>query len=149
MGALFGDNRCARDSRASQGVLTMPAHIWITTYDTLRQDIDQLVEGGNHVFDLAILDEAQRIKNAPRASHRQSDDYRIGTGGHSPHAYREPDFELASIFAFLKPGLFPNHDVLPDYARSLIARTFSGDVKRMFQGSPDEGGVSDLATPWR
>jgi HJR/Mrr/RecB family endonuclease len=32
--------------------------------------------------------------------------------------------ELASIFAFLKPGLFPGHEVLPDYARKLIAPYF-------------------------
>lgn len=104
---------------------TMPAHIWITTYDTLRQDIDQLVEGGNHVFDLAILDEAQRIKNRSagisQAVRRLQNRHRWALTG-TPIENRIS--ELASIFAFLKPGLFPNHDVLPDYARSLIAPYF-------------------------
>ena len=42
---------------------SMPAHVWITTYDTLRQDIAELTDGKNHRFDLVILDEAQRVTN--------------------------------------------------------------------------------------
>ena len=91
----------------------------------MRQDIEQLVEGGNHVFDLAIVDEAQRIKNrsagVSQAVRRLQNRHRWALTG-TPIENRIS--ELASIFAFLKPGLFPNHDVLPDYARSLIAPYF-------------------------
>jgi SNF2 family DNA or RNA helicase len=104
---------------------TMPAHIWITTYDTLRQDIDDLVAGGHHPFDLVILDEAQRIKNrsagVSQAVRRLQTRYRWALTG-TPIENRILD--LASIFAFLKPGLFPNDDVLPDYARGLIGPYF-------------------------
>jgi hypothetical protein len=104
---------------------TMPAHVWITTYDTLRQDIDQLIAGKNHTFDLAILDEAQRIKNRSAGisqSVRQLQcRYKWALTG-TPIENRIS--ELASIFAFLKPGLFPNHDVSPDYARTLITPYF-------------------------
>ena len=104
---------------------TMPAHVWITTYDTLRQDIDQLIAGKNHTFDLAILDEAQRIKNRSAGisqSVRQLQcRYKWALTG-TPIENRIS--ELASIFAFLKPGLFPSHDVLPDHARTLITPYF-------------------------
>ena len=38
-------------------------HVWITTYDTLRQDMTSNEDGLKNKFDLVILDEAQRIKN--------------------------------------------------------------------------------------
>jgi SNF2 family DNA or RNA helicase len=103
----------------------MPAHIWITTYDTLRQDIDQLAAGNNHSFDLSIIDEAQRIKNrsagVSQAVRQLQCRYKWALTG-TPIENRIS--ELASIFAFLKPGLFPNHEVLPDYARKLITPYF-------------------------
>ena len=92
----------------------------VTTYDTLRQDIDQLVEGGNH-FRLGDSRRSPAHQNRSAGVSEQSDDYRIGTGGHSP-AYREPDFGVG-LNLRAKPGLFPNH-VLPDYARSLIGPYF-------------------------
>ncbi len=104
---------------------TMPAHIWITTYDTLRQDIDQLVTANNHAFDLVIIDEAQRIKNRSagisQAVRQLCCRYKWALTG-TPIENRIS--ELASIFAFLKPGLFPNHDVSSDYARKLITPYF-------------------------
>lgn len=104
---------------------SMPAHTWITTYDTLRQDIDQLRADNNHRFDLVILDEAQRIKNRSasisQAVRQIECRYKWALTG-TPIENRIS--ELASIFAFLKPGLFPNHDVLPDYARKLITPYF-------------------------
>jgi SNF2 family DNA or RNA helicase len=103
----------------------MPAHIWITTYDTLRQDIDHLAAGNNHSFDLCIIDEAQRIKNysagVSQAVRQLQCGYKWALTG-TPIENRIS--ELAAIFAFLKPGLFPNHEVLPDYARKLITPYF-------------------------
>ena len=40
-----------------------PVHVYITTYDTLRQDMANLKEKLLEKFDLVILDEVQRIKN--------------------------------------------------------------------------------------
>lgn len=111
----------------------MPAHIWITTYDTLRQDIDQVVkinsitvgQANNQNFDLVILDEAQRIKNhsagVSQSVRRLKCCYRWALTG-TPIENRIS--ELASIFAFLKPKLFPNYDVSPDNAKKLIAPFF-------------------------
>jgi SNF2 family DNA or RNA helicase len=86
----------------------MPAHIWVTTYDTLRQDIDYLKAKSIAEFDLVILDEAQKIKNrnaglsmAVRQLHTK---YRWGLSG-TPLENKIED--LAAIFAFLKPKLFP------------------------------------------
>lgn len=103
----------------------MPAHVWITTYDTLRQDIAELTNGKNHRFELVILDEAQRIKNRSagisQAVRQLESQFKWALSG-TPIENRIS--ELASIFAFLKPGLFPGHDVLPDYARKLITPYF-------------------------
>jgi superfamily II DNA or RNA helicase len=103
----------------------MPAHVWITTYDTLRQDMEFLAEQKLHRFDLVVLDEAQRIKNP-------------GTG--ISQATRKVDArqkwaltgtpienkldELPSIFAFLKPTLFANKEISRDEARQLIGPYF-------------------------
>ncbi|GAG01891.1 unnamed protein product, partial [marine sediment metagenome] len=38
-------------------------HVWITTYDTLRQDMTSNEAELKDKFDLVILDEAQRVKN--------------------------------------------------------------------------------------
>lgn len=104
---------------------SMPAHVWLTTYDTLRQDINELTDGKNPRFELVILDEAQRIKNRSagisQAVRQLESQFRWALSG-TPIENRIS--ELASIFAFLKPGLFPGHDVLPDYARKLITPYF-------------------------
>jgi superfamily II DNA or RNA helicase/HJR/Mrr/RecB family endonuclease len=104
---------------------SMPAHVWITTYDTLRQDIAELTDGKNHRFELVILDEAQRIKNRSagisQAVRKLESQFRWALSG-TPIENRISD--LAAIFAFLKPGLFPGHDVSSDYARELITPYF-------------------------
>jgi hypothetical protein len=40
-----------------------PAHVWLTTYDTLRNDFENVLTLRKGGFDLVALDEAQRIKN--------------------------------------------------------------------------------------
>jgi len=39
-------------------------HVWITTYDTLRQDMTTNGDDLKNKFDLIIIDEAQRIKTS-------------------------------------------------------------------------------------
>lgn len=39
------------------------AHVWLTTYDTLRNDLEDVLTMRKGGFDLVVLDEAQRIKN--------------------------------------------------------------------------------------
>lgn len=40
-----------------------PAHVWLTTYDTLRNDLENVLTLRKGAFDLVALDEAQRVKN--------------------------------------------------------------------------------------
>jgi len=102
-----------------------PAHIWITTYDTLRQDIDHLAEKNRCQFDLVILDEAQKIKNpssgVSQAVRRLDAQYRWALSG-TPI---ENDIsDLRSIFSFLKPGLFSGHTISANHASEIIAPYF-------------------------
>lgn len=103
----------------------MPAHVWITTYETLRQDLDFLEEHGLHKFDLVALDEAQRIKNR---------DVGVSKAARKLHAKRKWALtgtpvetkleELAAIFAFVKPGHFPSREVSADEAKQLMKNYF-------------------------
>jgi len=80
-----------------------PGHIYLTTYETLRQDIDIVNTQG---FDLCLLDEIQRIKNpstgVTQAARRINAKTRWGLSGTPLENKLE---ELVSIFAYLKPGL--------------------------------------------
>jgi SNF2 family DNA or RNA helicase len=103
----------------------MPAHVLLTTYDTLRQDSEWLCTSNRASFDLAILDEAQRIKNRSsgmsQAVRSLDCRYKWALTG-TPIENRIS--ELASIFAFLKPGVFPGYEVSPNHAKRLIAPYF-------------------------
>jgi superfamily II DNA or RNA helicase len=83
-----------------------PANIFLSTYETLRQDIEHGVEL-THNFDVVLLDEAQKIKN-PDAGLSQAvrhlrPAYRWGLSG-TPLENRTDD--VVAIFDFLKPELF-------------------------------------------
>ena len=77
--------------------------VLITTYGTLRNDIDRLREFD---FDYAILDEAQAIKNpkshAAKACRLLASDHRLAMTG-TPVENRLGD--LWSLFDFLNPGM--------------------------------------------
>lgn len=103
-----------------------PAHVWLTTYDALRRDIDYLVDEGKQQFDLVLLDEVQKIKNrgsgiSQAARKLVSSQYKWGLSG-TPVENRIDD--LVSIFSFLKPGLFRGSDVPAEYARDRIEPYF-------------------------
>ena len=103
----------------------MPAHVWITTYDTLRQDMEFLERKELHRFGLVVLDEAQRIKNRDAGvskAARATDAERKWALTGTPLENKLDD--LGSIFAFLRPGLFPNREISSDEAKRLIKDYF-------------------------
>jgi len=90
-----------------------PAHIYLTTYETLRQDLSGSLEGNGSTediarrqFDFIILDEIQKIKNPganiTKATRMIDARIRWGLSGTPLEGRLE---ELISIFAYLKPGL--------------------------------------------
>jgi superfamily II DNA or RNA helicase/HJR/Mrr/RecB family endonuclease len=103
-----------------------PAHIYLTTYDTLRSDM----QNGNlpqtmwEKFDLTVADEIQYIKNPnskrSQALRRLRPAWRWGLSG-TPME-NKPD-DVISIFRFLKPGLIGDND-LPHVISSKMAPYF-------------------------
>lgn len=79
-------------------------HLIVTTYGTLRRDIEQL---RRHAFDYAILDEAQAIKNASsqasKACRLLRARRRLAMTGTPVENHLG---ELWSLFEFLNPGMF-------------------------------------------
>jgi len=99
-----------------------PAHIYLTTYETLREDLGGSVRGDENgdiarkQFDFAVLDEIQKIKNpgadVTKATRQIDAHIRWGLSG-TPLENRLDD--LISIFAYLKPGLLHYRDVERPY----------------------------------
>ena len=84
-----------------------PAHVYLTTYDTLREDVEILCDPSDAMeFDLIIADEVQKIKNpaagTSQALKRLDAERRWGLSG-TPYENRIDD--VISIFEFLRPGL--------------------------------------------
>lgn len=115
------------------------AHIYLTTYETLRQDLPDtdyswLDKIAKKNFDVAILDEIQKIKN-PSAELTQSvrrieADRRWGLSG-TPLENRAE--ELIAVFAFLKPKLLRYDDahepiVIKEKIRPYFLRRRKADV---------------------
>src|SRR3990170_4119915 len=94
-----------------------PAHLYLTTYETLRQDLGDLIgdsDPGNVAkknFDIIVLDEIQKIKNpsadTTKAVRQINSPRRWGLSG-TPLEIRLE--ELISVFAYLKPGLLHYND---------------------------------------
>jgi hypothetical protein len=83
-----------------------PAHVWLTTYDTLRNDLENVLPLRKGGFDLVALDEAQRVKNwssgITRAVRELRATYRWGLSG-TP--LENSTDELWTILNVLKPGI--------------------------------------------
>jgi hypothetical protein len=100
-----------------------PGHIYLTTYETLREDLDIVNTQG---FDLCLLDEIQRIKNpgtgVTQAARHIDAKIRWGLSGTPLENKLE---ELISIFAYLKPGLLQVADAdRPSLVKKLIKPYF-------------------------
>ncbi len=83
-----------------------PSHVWLTTYDTLRNDCYLLEATRRGQFDLLVLDEAQKVKNSASATTRAvrgiSAKYRWGLTGTPLENNIE---ELCTILRILDPAL--------------------------------------------
>jgi SNF2 family DNA or RNA helicase len=83
-----------------------PAHIWLTTYDTLRNDLVNVLTFRKGGFDLVALDEAQRIKNwssgITRSVRQLRATYRWGLTGTPLENNTD---ELWTILNVLKPNI--------------------------------------------
>lgn len=106
-------NRIHGPKEQRQLAWASPAHIYLTTYETLRQDLSGSLELSSgeqdiarHSFDFAVVDEIQRIKNpaasVTKAMRLITPRIRWGLSG-TPLENRVE--ELVSVFSYLKPGL--------------------------------------------
>jgi SNF2 family DNA or RNA helicase len=105
----------------------MPAHVYLTAYDTIRKDI----EDGNlplhrmAAFDVVVLDEAQYVKNPDsgraRAIRKLQPRQRWALTG-TPIENRIED--VASIFEFLRPRYITPFDLTPAGIRQKIGPYF-------------------------
>jgi len=100
-----------------------PAHIWITTYGTIRNDIEHILK--HRKFDLVVVDEIQNIKNRgteqTKAIKRLERKRAWGLSG-TPIENRIDD--IVSIFEFLKPGLLPLEGAYPNMVKRKIKPYF-------------------------
>ncbi|MDA1191816.1 MAG: DEAD/DEAH box helicase [Candidatus Poribacteria bacterium] len=96
-----------------------PAHVLIANYESVRNDADLMP---SKPFDLIVLDEAQRIKNAEtntsqaiKAIPRRAAWCLTGT------PIENSLNDLASILSFLKPDMNLSEDTSPEDARRQVA----------------------------
>jgi SNF2 family DNA or RNA helicase len=105
----------------------MPAHVYITTYDTLRNDIEKHILKKENLgkFDVVVLDEAQYIKNSDsgraKATKKLLSHFRWALTG-TPIENRIED--IVSIFNFLRPGYFSSFDLYPSRVKEKISPYF-------------------------
>jgi len=85
-----------------------PAHVYVTTYDTLRNDVEKYLirQGRGHSFDLVVIDEAHHIKNPEtkraKAVGKLSPKYRWALTG-TPIQNKIED--MVALFKFIHPNL--------------------------------------------
>lgn len=101
------------DQRTRRELWKTPAHVYLTSYPTLRIDVLSkiLSEKRRRMFDLVILDEAHSIKNFDAKQSKAVKTLQAGqrwalTG--TPVMNRESD--MIAIFDFLKPGYLKPED---------------------------------------
>jgi|GEM_PF-315664 len=109
----------------------------ITTYGTLRRDIEEL---SKIVFDYAILDEAQAIKNAEsltaKAARSLRAEHRLALTGTPVENHLG---ELGSLFEYLNPGMLGRSSALGDLLAPWAATSASKAI------APDADELAGLA----
>jgi SNF2 family DNA or RNA helicase len=111
----------------------MPIHIYVTTYDTLKGDIENEVLPKENLgrFDVVILDEAHHIKNMKSKRFRaikKLQPRRRWTLTGTPVQNRIED--LASIFEFVYPGYLTSFDLRPEQIQARIKPYFLRRLKK-------------------
>ena len=105
----------------------MNAHVYVTTYDTVRIDLENSVMTVAIRFDLDVIvvDEAQNIKNPAsgrsRVLKKLKARYRWALTG-TPVENKIED--MAAIYDFLRPGYLIAHDLTPTRIRERVAPYF-------------------------
>jgi SNF2 family DNA or RNA helicase len=122
------------------------AHVYLATYETVREDIDTMMgEGEPPTFDLVVADEVQKIKNSSTATSKAMRsivcDRRWGLSA-TPFENRAE--ELVSVFGFIKPGLLVRDRETPESIRNKIAPFFLRRTKEVLKGELPEK-VHDVA----
>lgn len=131
---FFVKVRGTREERA--WLWKSPAPIYLTTYETLRQDVHHRMDRSRRQFDVIILDEIQEIKNPhtkkSRAVRQLQARYRWGLSG-TP--IENNLAEVVAIFDYLHPSLFQGVTILSPYfvrekIRPYILRRRTAEVLR-------------------
>jgi len=126
------------------------ADVWITSYATLRQDIEQYRE---LTFQTLILDEAQFIKNYATKTSKAIREIRAGRRfALSGTPIENSIDELWAIFQVVLPGLMPNqkafkqlsHEKIASISGPFILRRLKKDVLKELPDKIESVSVSEL-----
>lgn len=130
--------RCitVRGSRGERNLLwKTPAHAYLTTYETVREDSELLTELRNELeLDLIIADEVQKIKNPGAATTKAIRDLKAARRwGLSATPFENRPQELVSVFSFIKPGVLSYDGETPQSIRHKIAPFFLRRTKELLK----------------
>jgi len=118
-----------------------PAHVYLTTYDTLRSDVQNghMPKRMRRRFDMVVADEIQYVKNASskraQALRRLAPQWRWGLSG-TPMENKPED--IVSIFRFLKPGLMDDDDSPGDIQEKMSPHFLRRRKKDVLPDLPDK-----------
>jgi superfamily II DNA or RNA helicase len=121
------------------------AHVYIATYETIREDIDSMGDGEPPTFDLVIADEVQKIKNSGTAAAKAMRSIVCTRRwGLSATPFENRAEELVSVFGFIKPGLLVRDRETTQSIRNKIAPFFLRRTKEVLKEELPEK-VHDVA----
>lgn len=130
--------RCVtvRGNKAERSLLwKTPAHAYLTTYETVREDSDLLTELRDELeLDLVIADEVQKIKNPGAATTKAIRALKAARRwGLSATPFENRPQELVSVFSFIKPGILSYDGETPQSIRHKIAPFFLRRTKELLR----------------
>ncbi len=106
----------------------IPMHIFITTYDTLRSDIENriLPKDKYTLFDVVVLDEAHHIRNPKTKGYRAINKLQpIRRWALTGTPIQNKIEDLVSIFGFVYPNFLTSFDLRPEQVQARIQAVFS------------------------